>query len=142
VELVRLRGQDDGGSAIETALLVAAMTLVLVPVLYALGHTAYEALDAPCNKLTGESCDEVNSGPGGIQGGIERNEARRANEQDVADEWSRRNAPKSAEGADCPGLKGTPPAEDTAVDCTVTTSDGDVETITVTWQSDGSVVVP
>jgi hypothetical protein len=129
VEPVRLRGPDDGGSAVEAALLMAAMTLVLLPILYALGQTANSALDSPCQALAGEGCEQAGSGSGGYSGAIARGESRRTSERWVQREWTAERG-SSPQRVECPPLENSPAPEQT-IECTVYKADGSQETVDV-----------
>jgi Flp pilus assembly pilin Flp len=115
VEPVRLRGPDDGGSAVEAALLMAAMTLVLLPILYALGRTAGSALDSPCEALAGQNCEEANTGSGGYKGAMGRAQSSRTSERWVQQHWTSDRGP-TPDSVDCPPLENTPPE---TIDCQV-----------------------
>jgi Flp pilus assembly pilin Flp len=117
---------------VEAALLIAAMTLVLVPILYALGTTAYEALSSPCDKLTGENCEQVSSGNGGLSGGMARAESRRTSERWVQANWTDSDG-APAQHVECEPLDGRP--DD--VNCTVVKGDGSEEDVGVRVDAEG-----
>lgn len=138
VEPVRLRGRDDGGSAVEAALLMAAMTLVLVPILYALGRTTSSAIDSPCDALkqvTREDCKQISSGSGGVNGAIARAESSRTSERWVQQEWSKNNP--APERVECPPLENSPGSDET-IDCTVVEPDGTETQVKVTVTDAGA----
>ena len=56
------RPSDRGGSAIEVALLLAAMTVVLLPALVLLAHVVYDGFAAPCAAMGNDNCDEQSVG--------------------------------------------------------------------------------
>ena len=60
---------DRGGSAIEAALLIAAVALVMVPALFLLGRAVEEAFSKPCDDLSDNACASRAEGGGGGGGG-------------------------------------------------------------------------
>jgi Flp pilus assembly pilin Flp len=130
VEPVRLRGREDGGSAVEAALLMAAMTLVLLPILYALGKTAGSTFDSPCDALAGQTCKEAGEGSGGYSGAIARGQSSRTSERWVQANWTGSDGSTSAERVECPPLESSPEPEQT-IECTVIEPGGGEETVRV-----------
>jgi Flp pilus assembly pilin Flp len=68
------RPRDRGGSAIEVALLLAGMSVVMLPALVLLGHAVNDALASPCVAMSNSTCDAqsggASSGGGGSGGGV------------------------------------------------------------------------
>jgi Flp pilus assembly pilin Flp len=129
VEPVRLRGREDGGSAVEAALLMAAMTLVLLPILYALGRTTDSAIEGQCDTLAEKvgyaNCAEGGSGGGGGGSGSGGGGgSASAVEADVTRYWSTRPSAAPATSVDCVGFDESPPPVGATTECTVTTEDG------------------
>jgi hypothetical protein len=137
VEPVRLRGPDDGGSAVEAALLMAAMTLVLLPILYALGRTTDSAIEGQCDTFaekTGyKSCSGDGSGGGNSSGGDGGGGgSASAVEADVTRYWlSQPDAPRATR-VECADFGETPPPVGASTECTVTTQAGPPARVRVT----------
>jgi hypothetical protein len=118
------------------------MTLVLLPILFALGNTANDAIDSPCKALTRESCEEAGSGPGGLRGAINRGETRTAVESKVASTWGAQdstNDPKPV--VDCPDISDMPPKAGTTAKCTIKDKTKGDQKVLVTWTSDTEVAI-
>ena len=60
---------DRGGSAIEAALLIAAVALVMVPALFFLGRAVDEAFSKPCDDLSDDACASPRAAAGSGGGG-------------------------------------------------------------------------
>ncbi len=141
------RLDDRGGSAVEAALLMAAVAIVMVPALFLLGRAVDSAFSKPCDELSNGSCaasrgggpgggGASGSGGGSDGGGSAAQAATRDLESWVTSHVSTLSgSPRvSCEELETP----TPPPGSTAT-CTATFTNGDPDRrYVVEWTSEGT----
>jgi Flp pilus assembly pilin Flp len=74
-----MRRDDRGGSAIEAALLIAAVAVVMLPALFLLGRAVDSAFSKPCEELPDSACASRTGTDGGT-------DSRRGTDQPSSDE--------------------------------------------------------
>jgi Flp pilus assembly pilin Flp len=140
---VRRRQRDErGGSAIEAALLIAAVSLVLLPVLFLLGRAVDSAFGKPCEQLPGNACasrTDGGGGGGGSGGGgaddVSDSSTYTADlESRVANEVSDRVG--QAGSATCEEQDSPTPPRGATATCTVQFADGSTAEYVVEWTDD------
>jgi Flp pilus assembly pilin Flp len=68
-QVLAMRRDDRGGSAVEAALLIAAVAVVILPALFLLGRAVDSAFGKPCEELPDSACASSASSDGGSDGG-------------------------------------------------------------------------
>lgn len=140
----RWRG-DRGGSAVEAALLMVAVLVVLLPVAFAVGAVVRSSLADTCHAAGGCSSvgpgvsDALNGGAGGGGSSGDAGPGDAQVESAVRGHLAGGQQHGGAPVVTCPPLP-RPPA-DTELACTATYPDGVVEHVTVRVDSDGHVEV-
>jgi Flp pilus assembly pilin Flp len=135
------RFRDRGGSAIEVALLLAAMTVVMLPALVLLAHVVYDGFAAPCAAMGNDNCDEQSGGgsSGGGSGGTVFGTPTQQLEAMVAAQVPDPGGGSSK--AKCNHQSSTHPPRGSQAHCNVKfSSDGQTRTYSVTWVDDAGTI--
>jgi Flp pilus assembly pilin Flp len=137
------RLRDRGGSAIEVALLLAGMTVVLLPALVLLGHVVYGGFAAPCAAMGNDNCDAQSgggsSGGGGGSGGGSAGTPTQQLEALVAAQVPDPGGGSSK--AKCNHQNSSHPPRGSKANCNVKfSSNGQTRTYSVTWVDDAGAI--
>ena len=137
-----MRGDERGGSAIEAALLIAAIAVVMLPALFLLGRAVDSAFGKPCEaEELQDRCAVQGAGPGGSSGGSGGgSSAYTANlETRVASEVSNQTGQSSS--ASCEKQDTPTPPRGTTATCNVQLADGSTAVYQVQWTDDAGTFV-
>jgi Flp pilus assembly pilin Flp len=135
------RRRDRGGSAIEVALLLAAMSVVMLPALVLLAHVVYDGFAAPCVAMGNDNCDAQSGGgsSGGGSGGGSAGTPTQQLEAIVAAQ-----VPDPGGGASqvtCNHQNSSHPPPGSKAHCHVKfPSNGQTRTYSVTWVDDAGTI--
>jgi Flp pilus assembly pilin Flp len=136
--VLTMRRGDRGGSAIEAALLIAAVAVVMVPALFLLGRAVDAAFGKPCDELPDDACASSTRTGGstdGRHGPIQPTGGERA-PADLKNRVTERLRAAGAESAVCDAaVTASPPTRTTT--CEVTFTDGRPPRMyVVVWRDD------
>jgi pilus assembly protein Flp/PilA len=136
--MVRPQRDERGASATEAGLLMAAVAVVVLPVVFVVGHLLQGVFDDTCKAIATSSCEQARGGPGqtgqGGGGGSGPAQATQALEAKVADQLTdpRRGAPSVT----CNMLPSAPPPAGTRTRCAVRYGTGPTSQVVVTFIDD------
>ena len=135
------RVRDRGGSAIEVALLLAAMTVLMLPAMVLLAHVVYGGFAAPCAAMGNDTCDQASGGGssgGGGLGGVVATPTQQLEARVAA------QVPDPGGGsskAKCNHQNSAHPARGSQAHCNVKfSSNGQTRTYSVTWVDDAGTI--
>ncbi|HEX4699213.1 MAG TPA: hypothetical protein VH857_07625 [Actinomycetes bacterium] len=135
------RVRDRGGSAIEVALLLAAMTVVMLPALVLLARVVYDGFAAPCVAMGSNNCDEQSGGGlsvGGSGGTVSATPTQQLEAMVAA------QVPDPGGGSStvrCNHQSSTHPPRGSKAQCNVKfPSNGQTRTYSVTWVDDAGTI--
>ena len=130
------RGDDRGGSAVEAALLMAAIALVMLPALFLLGRAVDSAFGKPCEAEELDNRCAVQRDGGGQDGDAGGSDAGSAAPANLSSRVANEVGSAEVESVDCDSpVTGTPPNQSTT--CEVHYTDGrPSETFQVVWTGD------
>lgn len=136
----RLAPGSRGASAVEMALLIVAIALVLLPAAFFLGKSIKSTFVDTCGTVNGSQCAAAPGGGGGPGGGGPGGGSPpttpAAVEDSVADQLEQSDPPSGKPQVSCPNLTQVPPPAGTQTTCTATYASGATRTVVVRFTDD------